>query len=190
MLPMVLGRADLQHAITIIEDIAAEEGIGSLPPIGTLVETPSAVFAIEEILATCDFVSIGTNDLTQFMLAADRNALAMIDDYTVLHPSVLRAAQRVIEAADAAGKPATVCGEAAPDPCVACLLVGLGARSLSMSPASAARVRYALRESHKSSLRKLAETALNSDFPETVSALATKLLNSTCPEFLPDSISA
>jgi phosphoenolpyruvate-protein kinase (PTS system EI component) len=56
-----------------------------------LIETPSAVFSIEDILRQADFISIGTNDLTQFILAADRNALATIDSYTVLHPSVLRA---------------------------------------------------------------------------------------------------
>ena len=188
MLPMVLGRADLRHAMTIIEEVAREEGVNSLPPIGTLIETPSAVFAIDDILAITDFVSIGTNDLTQFMLAADRNALALIDDYTVLHPSVLRAVHRIIEAADAAGKPATVCGEAAADPRVACLLAGLGARRLSMSPVSAARVRLAIRNSHMSSLVELARTALKSDSPQTVSALATELLNSIYPELRPDFI--
>lgn len=189
MLPMVLGRADLQHAIDIIEDIASEEGTGSLPRIGALIETPSAVFAIDEILTSCDFISIGTNDLTQFMLAADRNALALIDDYTVLHPSVLRAVQQVLEAAHTAGKSATVCGEAAADPRVACLLAGLGARRFSMSPVSAARVRFALRNSSMSSLAELARTALKSDSPQTVSALATELLNSIYPELRSDFIS-
>jgi phosphoenolpyruvate-protein kinase (PTS system EI component) len=186
MLPMVLGRADLQHAVTIIKDVAREDGVASLPPIGALIETPSAVFSIDEILAACDFISIGTNDLTQFMLAADRNALAMIDDYTVLHPSVLRAVHRIIDAAHAAGKPATVCGEAAADPRVACLLIGLGARRLSMSPVSTARVRFAVRNLHMPSLEELARTALNSDSPQTVSALLTELLNSTFPELRPD----
>jgi phosphotransferase system enzyme I (PtsI) len=101
------------------------------------------VFAIDEILAAADFISIGSNDLTQFILVADRNALALIDDYTVLHPSVLRAVHLVLQAAAGAGKPVTVYGEASSDPRVACLLAGLGARMLSMSPVSAARVRCA-----------------------------------------------
>lgn len=183
MLPMVLGLADLQHAMNIIRSVADEAGIARLPPVGALVETPSAVFVIEEILAVSDFISIGTNDLTQFMLAADRNALAMIEDYTVLHPSVLRAVQRVIEAARLAGKSATICGEAASDPRVACLLVGLGARNLSMSPHSAARVRYALRHSHLDSLEDLARTALKSDSAHTVSGLITDALRDTYPDF-------
>jgi phosphoenolpyruvate-protein phosphotransferase (PTS system enzyme I) len=184
MLPMVLGRTDLQQAMTIIQAVADEEGISELPPIGTLVETPSAVFAIDEILAISDFISIGTNDLTQFIMAADRNALAMIDDYTVLHPSVLRAVHQVIKAAQAAGKPATICGEAAADPRVACLLVGLGARRLSLSPLSAARIRYALRASLQCSLEELANEALNSDSAQTVAKLISDALKSTCPEFI------
>ena len=183
MLPMVLGHTDLQHAMSIIRDVAGNDGISNLPPIGTLVETPSAVFTIEEILATCDFISIGTNDLTQFMLAADRNALAMIDDYTVLHPSVLRAVYRVIGAANAAGKPVTVCGEAAADPRVACLLIGLGARKLSMSPVSAAQVRYAVRASHLKTLESLAQVALNSNSAQAVSTLVTDALLNIYPEF-------
>jgi phosphoenolpyruvate-protein phosphotransferase len=188
MLPMVLGRADLRHAVTIIREVAAEEAIAAPPPIGALVETPAAVFAIEEILAACDFVSIGTNDLTQFMLAADRNALAVIDDYTVLHPSVLRAVHRVIAAANDAGKPAMVCGEAASDPRVACLLVGLGARRLSMSPVSAARVRYAIRRSHTAALEELALAALRSDSAETVATLAADALETIYPELQSDAV--
>jgi len=189
MLPMVLGSADLAHAKSIIQDTADKDGITNLPPIGALIETPSAVFAIEEILAVCDFISIGTNDLTQFMLAADRNALAMIDDYTILHPSVLRAVHRVLEAAYAADKPVAVCGEAAADPRVACLLIGLGVRKLSMSPVSAARVRYAVRATRLDALASLAQKALHSDSAQTVSTLVSDTLRNTCPELLSSTVS-
>ena len=182
MLPMVLGRADLRQALSAIRHVADKEGIAELPPIGTLVETPAAVFAIKEILADSDFISIGTNDLTQFILAVDRNALALVDDYTVLHPSVLRAVRQVVDAATAAGKPATICGEAASDPRVACLLIGLGARRLSMSPVSAARVRYALRASSLSFLEGIAREALNSDSVTGVSALVNGALRDIMPE--------
>ncbi|MGD2137398.1 MAG: phosphoenolpyruvate--protein phosphotransferase [Gammaproteobacteria bacterium] len=181
MLPMVLGRADLQQAIGIIQEVATEEGILALPPVGALIETPSAVFSIEGILAVADFVSIGTNDLTQFILAADRNALAMIDDYTVLHPSVLRAVHRVIEAAGDAGKPVSICGEAAADPRVACLLIGLGARRLSMSPVCAARVRYAVRAARQHLLEETARAALESDSAEAVIALVTDMWSDALP---------
>lgn len=183
MLPMVLGPADLKQATAVIREVADTEGIPRLPPIGALVETPAAVFAIDEILAAADFISIGTNDLTQFILAADRNALALIDDYTVLHPSVLRAVHQVLRAATSAGKPVTVCGEAAADPRVACLLVGLGARMLSMSPVNAARVRYALRAACADALVQLAQTALDCDSAGRVAALITDVLQDSLPEF-------
>jgi phosphotransferase system enzyme I (PtsI) len=183
MLPMVLGGGDLRQAREVISQVAAEEGIERLPRLGALVETPAAVFSISEIVAVCDFISIGTNDLTQFILAADRNALALIDDYTVLHPAVLRAIRQVLTAAREEGKSAAICGEAAADPRVACLLVGLGARRLSMSPVSAARVRYALRTSTVSSLEELAAASLACESAEAVSTLVNQSLRHALPEF-------
>jgi phosphoenolpyruvate-protein phosphotransferase len=183
MLPMVLGGGDLRQAREVIAQVAAEEGVERLPRLGALVETPAAVFSISEIIAACDFISIGTNDLTQFILAADRNALALIDDYTVLHPAVLRAIRQVLTAAREEGKPAAICGEAAADPRVACLLVGLGARRLSMSPVSAARVRYALRASAVNSLEELAVHSLACESAEAVSSLVNEALRHILPEF-------
>jgi phosphoenolpyruvate-protein phosphotransferase len=182
MLPMVLGGSDLRQAREIIRQLAAEESIDRLPRLGALVETPAAVFAINEVLAACDFISVGTNDLTQFILAADRNALALIEDYTVLHPAVLRAIQQVLAAARESGKPAAICGEAASDPRVACLLVGLGARRLSMSPVSAARVRYALRTSKITALDELAARSLACESADAVSTLINEALRHTFPE--------
>jgi len=179
---MVLGHADLQEAIDIIYEIADTEGHSKIPPIGALVETPSAVFAIDEILSAADFVSIGTNDLTQFILAADRNALELVDDYTILHPSVLRAIHIVIKAAKTAEKPVTICGEAAADPRVACLFVGMGAQGLSMSPVSAAKVRYAVRASCQHTLENLANEALGSNSSQIVSRLVSDALQSIYPE--------
>ena len=171
LLPMVLGGADIRAALAVIREVADGEGVRKLPPIGALIETPAAVFSIDEILAQSDFVSIGTNDLTQFILAADRNALATMDDYTVLHPSVLRAIRYVIKAAEASEKPVAVCGEAAADPLIAGLLVGLGIRHLSMSPISALRVRLALCESNHRELCETADAALACDSAEAVIAL-------------------
>ena len=125
-----------------------------------MIETPAALFALDEILDLVDFVSIGTNDLTQFMLAADRDAAGLVDDYSVLHPSMLRAIRQVVEACDEANRELSVCGEAAGDAATACLLVGLGVRQLSMSPVRAARVRFAIRHARQSELANLAQRAL------------------------------
>jgi phosphoenolpyruvate-protein kinase (PTS system EI component) len=120
------------------------------------------VLTIGEILGLADFASLGTNDLTQFMLAADRNALELIEDQTVLHPAVLRAIQLVAEAGAKAGKPVGVCGKGAADPAVAALLIGLGVRELSMSPAARPRVRRRVRALDSREVEALAITTLAS----------------------------
>ncbi|NIR31843.1 MAG: phosphoenolpyruvate--protein phosphotransferase [Gammaproteobacteria bacterium] len=175
LFPMVLGGVDLGRALDVLRETARAAGAARLPPAGALIETPSAVFAVPEIVERADFLSIGTNDLTQFVLAADRNALTMMDDYTVLHPSVLRAIHTVVRAATDAGRPVSVCGEAAGDPAVACLLVGLGVRELSMSPVAAARVRFALQHVPSTALAEVASGALRCESPDAVRALLGEL---------------
>jgi phosphoenolpyruvate-protein kinase (PTS system EI component) len=133
------------------------------------------LFALDEISELADFVSIGTNDLTQFMLAADRNAAELTDGYSVLHPAVLRAVRSVVDASRTAGCELSVCGEAAGDPKTACLLAGLGVHHLSVSPLRAARVRYALRCSVSEKLENLAHQCLQSDSPHAVRELLGKL---------------
>jgi len=171
LLPMVLGGADLQQALAIVRETAAARGMRALPPVGALVETPAAVFAIDDILEHADFVSLGTNDLTQFILAADRNALEVIEDYTILHPGVLRAVKQVVDAARRRAKTVSVCGEAAGDPGVAALLVGLGVRHLSMSPVLSPRVRYTLLNVECRALERLASQALTCQSPDEVREL-------------------
>jgi phosphotransferase system enzyme I (PtsP) len=93
------------------------------------------------LIQRLDFLSIGTNDLTQYMLAVDRNNAQVVTPYDGLHPAVLNAIHHVIEAAHRHGKPVNVCGEMAGDPAGALLLVGMGVDTLSMSPALLAQVK-------------------------------------------------
>lgn len=176
LFPLVLGGYDLQRAKHELEQICSEEGVSAIPKVGAMIETPSAVLMIEEIVTHADFLSIGTNDLTQFILAADRNALDAIDDYTPLHPAVLRAIRRVIEAAARRSLLVSICGEAAADPATAALFVGLGVRSLSMSPYSAARVRQLLRNVSCMQLTRLADAALAASDPYQVARLVAEEL--------------
>ncbi len=154
-----------------MHQLATEVGVSELPQIGAMIETPAALFSLDEILERVDFVSIGTNDLTQFMLAADRNAADLVDEYSVLHPAVLRAIRKVVEACDQAGREVCVCGEAAGDAATACLLVGLGIRQLSMSPVRAVRVRMRIRQMHSNKLADLAQQALRADGSAAVKSL-------------------
>jgi len=159
LLPMVLGVDDFLESKEIILGTARDLGL-SVPPIGVLVETPAAVLLIDKILEYADFVNLGTNDLTQFVLATDRNALDTQGDYSVLHPAVLRAVDAVTRAARSIDKPVTVCGEAAGTPEIAALLVGLGIRRLSMSPSLSAPVKHLLRSYPLEILEAFAKEAI------------------------------
>ena len=168
LLPMVLGAADFRAARSIIEQVAREERVREPPRVGAMIETPAAVLTIDDILGLADFVSIGTNDLTQFILAADRNALDMSAHQTVLHPAVLRAIKLVADASRRAGKPIAVCGEAAANPAIAGLLIGLGIRELSMSPAASAWVRQRIQALDSRAAQESGARALRCADPEQV----------------------
>jgi phosphoenolpyruvate-protein phosphotransferase len=162
LLPMVLGGDDFRQSVERLQEIIGDNVVRQGPKVGAMIETPSALFELNEILEQADFISIGTNDLAQFMLAADRNTLGLLDGNPVLYPSVLRAIKKVVNAAQRHECPVCICGEAAGDPLTACLFVGLGIRELSMSPIRAARVRYVLRKASSGQLEEFASKALDS----------------------------
>ncbi len=127
---------------------------------GAMIEVPAAAVLAREILSEVDFVSVGTNDLVQYTLAADRQLAAMAPLQNPWHPAGLRLISWVGQAAQATGKPAGVCGEAAADPRLAPVLVGLGMSSLSMSPHAIAAVRAALSAYTLEQCRELAQNAI------------------------------
>jgi len=171
LLPMVVGCYDLTLAKDIIREAASELGMNDLPPIGAMIETPASIFSLDEILEQVDFVSIGTNDLTQFILAADRNEVELLDDFSVLHPAVLRAVNQVVTTAAERGIPVTACGEAAGNPHVVRLFLGMGLRRLSMSPNRSARVRKIVRETELEQAETLSREALGCSAPQAVREL-------------------
>jgi phosphotransferase system enzyme I (PtsI) len=178
LLPMVIDPQDVDQAIEIIEDSSKKYGIAQRPPVGIMIETPAAVVLFERLVSKADFISIGTNDLTQYLLAADRGAIDTEEDYSVHHPAVLRAIRDVVAQSISANKPVSVCGEAAGDPHSACLLAGLGVRQFSMSPARAARVRQLLRAVNIEHCARLAHEALECARTSEVRSL----LRSTIPD--------
>jgi phosphoenolpyruvate-protein phosphotransferase (PTS system enzyme I) len=159
LLPMVISAEDVSRAIAVIDDIARESGCRR-PSVGAMLETPSMLFELEDVLSQVDFVSVGTNDLVQFMLAIERRSTDALKEDAIFQPAILRALHHVARQAAMQNKPVSLCGEAAGDPLAACLLVGLGIDRLSMSPVRAARVRAAIREQHHSALKELATTIL------------------------------
>ena len=150
LLPMVTSIEEIDEAKRLIERAAreVEEMIGyeiPRPRIGVMLEVPSMVFLLPHLANRIDFISVGTNDLTQYLLAVDRNNTRVANIYDSLHPAVLRALAMIAQEADHLGIDLRLCGEMAGDPMCVTLLIGLGFRHLSMNGRSVARVKYLLR---------------------------------------------
>lgn len=150
MLPMISSVFEIEEALHLIHravmEVQEEEGVPIvMPRVGVMVEVPATIFQIADMAQLVDFVSVGSNDLTQYMLAVDRNNARVADIYTPYHPSVLRALQIVVDEVHRTGKPVGICGEMAGDPATAVLLMAMGFDSLSMSASNLLRVRKVLR---------------------------------------------
>ncbi|WP_407319954.1 phosphoenolpyruvate--protein phosphotransferase [Isoptericola halotolerans] len=145
--------------------------------VGVMIEVPSAALCADEILNACDFVSIGTNDLAQYTMAADRelgDVAALNDPW---QPAVLRLVQLVADAGTRAAKPVGVCGEAASDPILACVLVGMGVTSLSMTPRAVSPVARRLQEVSIDQCRQMAALALAANSPTNARDYAERAFN-------------
>jgi phosphotransferase system enzyme I (PtsI) len=139
LFPLISGVAELRAAKQICHDVCDElksQGIRHERdvPIGVMIETPSAAFIPDLLAAECDFLSIGTNDLIQYALAADREDEHVGYLYHPLHPAIVRALKQIVEGAQRMNKPVAMCGDMAGDPLLAWILLGLGLRNFSMAP--------------------------------------------------------
>jgi phosphotransferase system enzyme I (PtsP) len=141
------------------------------PPVGIMIEVPSAVYQVKALAGRVDFFSIGTNDLTQYLLAVDRNNTRVANLYQSLHPSVLQAIKQVVDEAHRLGKPVSVCGEMAGDPAAVLALLGLGVDSLSMSASSLPRVKWVIRSFAQNEARDLLAQALEMEDPRAIREL-------------------
>ncbi|HEY1136182.1 MAG TPA: phosphoenolpyruvate--protein phosphotransferase [Xanthomonadaceae bacterium] len=165
LIPMVSGREEVIAVRTRIKDVQRElraEGhaIAEAVPVGTMIEVPSAAIALQTFIGAVDFLSIGTNDLVQYLLAADRNNDALGELYSPLHPAVLRLIHGVIRAARTHRKPVAVCGEMAGDPLFAPVLLALGLEEFSLHPGTLLELRRAIRDLDLSALRARSATLL------------------------------
>ena len=166
LFPMVSGVPELEMAIKLVKrahrELTEEDGFDEIlmPKLGAMIEVPSAVFLAGEFAKRVDFLSVGSNDLTQYILAVDRNNPRVVDLYDAMHPAVLAALNHVARAAKAEGVPAGVCGELAGDPLGALLLVAMGYDSLSMSALNLLRVKALIRSAKHSELRGLLKQVL------------------------------
>lgn len=158
MFPMISRVGELDEALGLLaraqRELLEEGQAVPQPRVGVMIEVPSAVHLASALAQRVDFVSVGTNDLTQYMLAVDRNNAQVTTPYDDLHPSVLSAIYHVVKAAHLQGKPVSVCGEMAADPAAALLLLAMGVDALSMNPTSLSCVKLAL---HRFTLRRVRE---------------------------------
>lgn len=165
LFPGIAGVEEIAGAKKILAremDRLRREGIAfnAALRVGAMIELPSAAMMVQRILREVDFLSLGTNDLTQYLLAADRSSPEMAEYHRTIHPAVLHAIKHVIDCARAAGKDVTICGAMAGDPARTALLVGLGARSLSVTPGEMLEIKRALSEFTVPEAERLAATVL------------------------------
>ncbi len=151
MLPLVSALEEIDQARALVKSAGVEleaEGIPAATdlPVGTMIETPAAAIMADRVAAMSDFISVGSNDLTQYTLAVDRGNARLASRFTPFHPAVIYLLKRIVEEGDRLGKPPSVCGEMASDPVSVFLLVGLGYRVLSVAAASLPMVRWFLRQ--------------------------------------------
>jgi phosphocarrier protein FPr len=171
MVPMIVCLAELRAVRALIEEEAAALGRGGRIELGAMIETPAAAALAGQLAREADFLSIGTNDLTQYTLAMDRGNPALAAQTDALHPAVLTLVALACEGARRHGRPISICGGIAADPVAAPLLVGLGARALSAPASRAADLRAALAQVTIGDCEALARDALKAEAPQEVRAL-------------------
>jgi phosphotransferase system enzyme I (PtsI) len=176
LMPVVGGLEEVRATRAAIREAEREltaEGKAFNPytPLGAMIEVPSAALIARALAREVDFFSLGTNDLVQYVLAADRENEAIARYYQPLHPGVLRLIDLVVGAAAASGRPLTICGDMAGDPFYTRLLLGLGLRELSVAPGEMLEVKHRIRDTDLGAARELARAALELGAAAEIEAL-------------------
>ncbi|HVJ01607.1 MAG TPA: phosphoenolpyruvate--protein phosphotransferase [Sphingomonas sp.] len=175
MLPMVADLSDYRSARALLEDVAAELDVPP-PSLGVMIETPAAAMLAGQIAREAAFLSIGTNDLTQYALAADRGNAGVSQRIDAMHPAVLRLIREVGRGAREAGRWAGMCGGLAADPLAAPILIGLGITELSVPPAAIPRIKAVVRGLDMETCASIAARACDAESPDAVRAIAREIV--------------
>ena len=175
LFPMITTVEEVDEALRLLEQAheeLQEDGWPTArPPVGVMIEVPSAAWQAGQLARRVDFLSVGTNDLTQYLLAVDRDNARVAGLYDNLHPALLKTVAHIVEQGRVTGRPVNLCGEMAADPGAALLLLGMGVDSLSAGPASVPRVKWAIRSVTLAQARDLAAQALELDTARQVRRL-------------------
>jgi len=172
MLPMVTSVSEVEESMRLVKQAhqeLQEEGIKvKMPQLGLMIEVPAAVYQAYDFAKRVDFLSVGSNDLIQYLLAVDRNNPRVAGLYNGLHPAVLKALHDVVKAGHRAGRPVSICGELASDPIAVVLLMGMGFDSLSMNARSLLRMKWVIRQFSLAHAKELLQEVLKMDDPVEV----------------------
>jgi len=165
MFPMITDVSEVDEALRLLKKAyteVIEEGCQiDMPQVGIMMEVPSTIYQARALAKRVDFLSVGSNDLTQYLLAVDRNNSRVANLFDSLHPAVLRAFIQIVEHGHQEGKHVSICGEIASDPIAVMLLVAIGFDSLSMNASSLRRVKYVIRQFTKKQANKLLQEVLS-----------------------------
>ncbi len=181
MFPLISGLEELRQAKAILAEACAELKQERIPhderiTVGIMVELPSSVIIADKLAAECDFFSIGTNDLIQYTLAADRGNEMVASYYRSFHPAILRMIQMTVKAGHKAGKPVAICGELGGNPVAAPLLVGLGIDEISTNSTSIPEIKKIIRSLSYEDCQRIANRALRMDTADDVTKYLTREL--------------
>lgn len=176
LLPMISSVSEVTEAKRLIkqaflevkEDAYDQGALLSKPAVGVMLEVPAVIFQLEQLARHVDFFSVGTNDLTQYLLAVDRNNSRVSSLFSSYHPSVLNALQQIIDVSVKANIPVTVCGEMAGEPAGALILLAMGYRKLSMNAHSLRKINWVLRNTSIRDMQSLLPILLRQDMPQDV----------------------
>ena len=167
MIPMIASISEIKEVRSMVSELAKELQL-PIPKVGIMVETPAAFIMADKLAEYCDFFSIGTNDLTQYIMAADRGSASVAYLYKTYDPAVLRALQAIIKAGIAAGIPVGMCGEAAADPMLIPLLISFGLKEFSVGPTSVLRTRGEISRWSKEQADEIAKGALQMETADEI----------------------
>jgi phosphotransferase system enzyme I (PtsP) len=184
LLPMICSISEVDESNKLINQAfheVKEEALKSQktlvrPLIGVMLEVPAVIFQLEKLAEKVDFFSVGTNDLTQYLLAVDRNNSRVAQLYSSYHPSVLIALSQIIKTSNQCNIPVTVCGELAGEPSGALILMAMGYRKLSMNAHSLRKINWVIRNVSITELEALLSEVLSCDGPSDVQQIVDQYL--------------
>jgi phosphotransferase system enzyme I (PtsP) len=172
MLPMITNLSEIDEANYLVDQAfheLLEEGfVIEKPKLGVMIEVPAAAYLAREIAKRVAFISVGSNDLTQYFLAVDRNNARVAGLYDAMHPAILRVLLKIVEGGHAAGVEVSICGEMASDPLAVILLIAMGFDTLSMNSASLPRVKWIIRNFAIANARKILAEVLEFEHPAEI----------------------